>query len=241
MIQLCKADERYRRECRGQRVWFTYYSQDQTKPCADGFGSQEFLSERRLRPGERVAPHPCDEAEAINYVREGALTYTDSSGHSASIHAGEFQRGTVWHRPRQTEANASRSDSAHIFQISLRPSKAQRDRAPEQKRFTVAERRNTPCVVASQDGREGSLRIQQDALIISSLLGEGHHFVHELTLGRKAWLHLVHGEATLGDVGMTAGDGAGITAERAVSFTAQEETEILLVDVREELPRPLEG
>jgi redox-sensitive bicupin YhaK (pirin superfamily) len=80
----------------------------------------------------------------------------------------------------------------------------------------------------------GSLRIDQDALIFSSILDCGHHLVHELCEGRRAWLHLVHGRGTLSEHELATGDGAGITTARAVSFTAQEETEILLVDVCEE-------
>ena len=74
----------------------------------------------------------------------------------------------------------------------------------------------------------------------SALLDPGQHVVHELLPGRSAWLHLVQGEVTLGDVVLTTGDSAGVTAERAVSLTAQEETEILLLDLGEQLPRSLE-
>ena len=69
----------------------------------------------------------------------------------------------------------------------------------------------------------------------SALLEPGQHVVHELSQGRIAWLHLVEGEATLGDIVLTTGDGAGVTAGRAVSLTAQSETEILLLDLGEEL------
>jgi redox-sensitive bicupin YhaK (pirin superfamily) len=69
----------------------------------------------------------------------------------------------------------------------------------------------------------------------SALLEPGQHVVHELSQGRIAWLHLVEGEATLGDIVLTTGDGAGVTGERAVSLTAQSETEILLLDLGEEL------
>ena len=79
--------------------------------------------------------------------------------------------------------------------------------------------------------------IQQDALMFSAVLEPGQHVVHELSGGRIAWLHLVEGEATLGDTILTTGDGVGVTAERAVSLTAQSETEILLVDLGEELSR----
>ena len=70
----------------------------------------------------------------------------------------------------------------------------------------------------------------------SAMLDPGQHVVHELSQGRRAWLHLVQGEVTIGDLVLTTGDGAGITAERAVSFTAREETEILLLDLGVERP-----
>jgi quercetin 2,3-dioxygenase len=62
--------------------------------------------------------------------------------------------------------------------------------------------------------------------------------VHELPPGRHAWLHLVRGEVTLGDIVLTSGDGAGLMGEPAVSFTASEGSEILLLDVAEQLSRP---
>ena len=68
------------------------------------------------------------------------------------------------------------------------------------------------------------------------MLGRGKHVVHELREGRSAWLHLVEGEVTLGDLVLSSGDGAGLTAERAVSLTAREETEILLIDLGAERP-----
>src|SRR6185295_16277227 len=103
--------------------------------------------------------------------------------------------------------------------------------------FSAADRRGGLCVVASPDARRGSLRVHEDALLYSALLSPGKHVVHELGEGRRAWLHVVDGKATLGDVVLSTGDGAGITAERAVSLTAREETEILLVDIGAARPR----
>ena len=107
------------------------------------------------------------------------------------------------------------------------------DREQEQKRFTAAQRRNLLCVVASPDGRKGSLRIHQDALVCSSILEPGHHLVHELEPGCCAWLHMVYGEAVLNDLVLTRGDGVGVAAEPSISITAQDNTEILLVDLHQ--------
>jgi redox-sensitive bicupin YhaK (pirin superfamily) len=95
----------------------------------------------------------------------------------------------------------------------------------------VAQRHNLPCVVASPDGRKGSLRIHQDVVICSSVLDPGHHFVHELPPGRSAWLHAVDGQATLNDIILSRGDGVGFTLEPSISLTAQENTEVLLVEL----------
>ena len=67
----------------------------------------------------------------------------------------------------------------------------------------------------------------------SALLEPGQHVVHELAPERAAWLHVVQGEVTLGDLVLSAGDGAGISTERAVSLTTRENSEILLFDVAE--------
>ena len=166
-------------------------------------------------------------------MREGALAYEDSKGRSVVICAGEFQRMTPGRGIRCSETNASRTDWAHVFQIGLQPSQGGFEPGHEQKRFSAAERRGTLCLVASPDARKGSLRVHQDVRVYSTLLDPGQHVVHELSDGRRAWLHVVDGDITLGDVVLGSGDGAGITRERAVSITAQERSEILLVDLGE--------
>jgi quercetin 2,3-dioxygenase len=241
MITLRRAKERHHDRRRKQEAWHTFYAADRADALADGFGTLEILNEDRLPPGAGVARHPHHDAEIITYVREGALAHEDSMGRSGVIHAGEFQRMTAGRGIRHSETNASRTDWAHVFQIWLRPSRAGLEPTNEQKRFSAAERRGVLCVVASPDARRGSLRIHQDALMYSAMLDPGQHVVHELSQGRGAWLHLVQGEVTMGDVVLCAGDGAGITAERAVSLTAREETEILLLDLGEQLPRSLKS
>jgi redox-sensitive bicupin YhaK (pirin superfamily) len=231
MISVRRAQAR-RHDRRHQRdVWRTFDPRDRTNPIAGGFGALELLDEDRLPPGSPIPQQPRGDAEIVTYVREGAVAYEDAMGCSGVIQAGEFQRLTAVQGRRHGEANASRTDWAHVLQIRLRPPEGRLESGREQKRFSAAERRGGLRVVASPDAQRGSLRLHQDARIYSALLEHGQHVVHELLPGRGAWLHLVRGELSLGDLVLTAGDGAAITAERAVSFTAREETEILLVDL----------
>ena len=237
MITLSRAQERHHERHRNQEVWLTFRAGRVGRSFAGGFGALWGLREERLRPRAGAPRHRHREVEMVTYVREGALAYQDSVDPSGVIHAGEFQCVTAGSGIRHRETNPSRTQWAHLFQIWLHPPQAGLEPRHEQKRFSAAERRGRLCVVASADAQRGSLRVHQDALMCSAVLDPGQHVVHELSEERMAWLHVVEGEVTLGDAVLTTGDGAGVTAERAVSLTAQSESEILLVDLGEELSR----
>jgi redox-sensitive bicupin YhaK (pirin superfamily) len=230
MITLRRAQERQYEQRRKQETWLTFYTQETAHPLANGFGSLETLKEGRFPPRGSLRVKG-QEAEIITYVREGTLAYQDSTGQLGLIQAGEFQRMTAGGAIRYSETNASSTDWAHVFQIHLRPAMAGLEPGHEQKRFSGAERSGILCVVASPDGRKGSLRVHQDALLHSAILRPGQHLIHELVPGRSAWLHVIQGRATLGTIPLEGGDGAGISDERAVSLTAHTETEILLLEL----------
>lgn len=121
-----------------------------------------------------------------------------------------------------------------MFQIRLQAAGLKLKTSQEQRRFSLAERRDNLRVIASPDARLGSLRLHVDALLCSAVLSSGQHVVHALGEERSAWLHVVQGEITLGNARLTTGDGAAVTSARSVSFTAVGEAELLLV----ELPGP---
>jgi redox-sensitive bicupin YhaK (pirin superfamily) len=231
MITLRRNTER-RHVQRGQQdIRLTFYPNERPGPPTDGFGLLAALNEMRLPPGAVLAHFPREEAEIVSYAYRGALAQEYSTGSSGVVHAGEFQRLTIGRGIRHKETNPSRTDWTHFFRISLHPSEVGLDCVHDHKRFATAQRHNVLCVVASPDGRKGSLRILQDAVIYSSVLDSGHHLIDELLPGRSAWLHVIRGEATLQELILTQGDGAGVTIEPSVSLTARENTEILLVDL----------
>jgi len=236
MITLRRDQDRHHARRRRHDVWLTFYPGQDADPMASGFRALEVLTENRVPPGAGVSPQPRRQAETVTYVHQGALAQQDSGGHSNLVRAGEFQRRSTSHSVHHSDRNASSSDWARIFRISLNPATIDFTDDQEQKRFSTAERRGVLCVVASPDGRRGSLRVQQDMIIHSAILDHGQHLTYELTTGRCAWLHVVLGEVEVGEVILTGGDGAGITGERAISLTARADTEILLLDLPEVIP-----
>jgi len=241
MITLLRNSQRLHVQQARQETWHSFYVQNCQDSLVDGFGFLSSFDELRLQPNASTEPRFEDEAEIVTYVYKGALSQEDTVGNSGVIHTGEFQRMSTGRRIRHKETSVSRTDNVHLFRMSLQPAQAGLDRGHEQRRFTEAQRHNLPCVVASPDGRKGSLRIHQDVLIFSAILDSGHHFVHELAPDRTVWLHAVCGEAILNDIVLTQGDGVGVMNEGSVSLTVQESTEILLVDLGPPNLPPWEG
>jgi quercetin 2,3-dioxygenase len=231
MVTVQRAMERQHQRSRTHETWLTFDPRDGSAPFAAGLGTLELLNEIRMAPGAAIPRNTRRDVELVTYVHEGCLAYEDSMGHSGVLQAGDFQRVTSGRSLHHSKMNMSRTDWAHFYQLWLRPSETELEPGFVQKRFSTAERQGRPCLVASPQGRTGSLILHADASISSALLDQGQHIVRELSNGRCAWLHVVQGEVTLGDVILASGDGAGIWEERAVSVRARTASEILLLDL----------
>ena len=238
MITVRRADTRHH-ERRGKRdIWCTFDPRNREDALADGFGALKIVCENRLPPSAGLPHRPRRADDIITYVREGAVAYTDSLGDSGVIQTGEFQHLTTVRATRHHEANASRAHWAHVFQIGFHAATVGLEAGREQKRFTAAQRSGGFCVVASPDARGQSLRIHQDVVMYSAILESGQHVVHELAPTRRAWVHVVAGQALLGPFILSDGDSAAVSTERAVSMTARDHTEVLLFDVGEQTRGP---
>lgn len=236
MVTVRRAEERRHERYGKLDVWHTFFAEQAPGSSADGVGCMRFLNEYRLQPGASIPREVFEESEIVTYVREGTLACEDGTGSSRIVLAGEFQRMTSRRFLPCRETNPSMKDCAKVFQLWLGPSQVELELSREQRRFSNAERRKGLCVFASLDARRQSLRLHQDVLMYSAILDSGQHVIHALTEGRSAWLHVVKGSVQLGDAVLRCGDGAGIANERAISFTAREETEVLLVDAADVAP-----
>lgn len=228
MITVRRHAERHRYRSRKQQAWHTFDRRE--APTADGFGVLRQFTDVVLLPGAVLSRGIRVDAEYITHVRIGALAYSDASGGSGLVSAGEFQCRVGARSVQHREANAS-SIPTHMIQMRL--AAAAPDQVPHQQvqRYSAAERSGALVAVASEDGRQGSLKLSQDVVIWSAIMASGLHLVHELLSGRSAWLHMVSGHASMGDMVLESGDGVGVSAERAVSITAGEDSEILLIDL----------
>lgn len=225
-LRLAQALPPNRAEQSGARLEFNAGAP--AEPLPRGFGGLAFFDEERLAPRDRVL-RAHRRVELLTYVRQGVIAWRAVRARGV-LEAGEFLLRSPEHEARYHEANPSRRDWAQLFHIGFRPAVALRT-GLVQRRITVAERRGRLHLVASPGGWGSSLRLASDALVYSSLLDPGVHAVHALEPGRAAWLQVVEGAVRLDGAVLVAGDGAGVWSEPAVSFTALEPAEVLLLDL----------
>jgi redox-sensitive bicupin YhaK (pirin superfamily) len=145
---------------------------------------------------------------------------------------GEVQRMSAGTGVRHSEFNASKGEETHFLQIWIEP--RTRGIAPsyEQKRFDDAQRRGRLRLVASPEGRDGSLTINADAtLAIGQFDGPGEQARHELAPGRRAYVHVVRGAIDVNGTRLSAGDAAQVELDSAVTLERGDNAEVLLFDL----------
>src|SRR5215467_4756747 len=178
-----------------------------------GFRSLRVINEDFVAPASGFPTHPHRDMEIITYVLDGKLEHKDSLGTGSIIQPGDGQRMSAGRGIRHSEFNPSETDPVHLLQIWILPEKQGLQPSYEQKSFPESEKRGKLRVIASNDGREGSVKINQDAQLYVSLLSPGQEVTHELGQGRYAWLQVAKGAIELNGKALGQGDGAAISDE----------------------------
>jgi quercetin 2,3-dioxygenase len=204
---------------------------DYYDPAHMGFRQLRVINEDKVAAGQGFGRHPHRDMEIISYVISGALGHKDSMGNGSVIRPGEVQRMSAGTGVTHSEMNPDPQNPVHFLQIWLLPER--RGIAPgyEQKAFTDEDKRGKLRLVASRDGRAGSVTVHTDASLYISLLESGQRVTHSLAEGCHAWLQVVRGAIELNGTKLRAGDGASVSDERALEVSARELSEILLFDL----------
>jgi redox-sensitive bicupin YhaK (pirin superfamily) len=212
-------------------MWMSFDEGNSANPFHRGFRALGSLNEIRLLPGTKMLLPSKECHESITYVREGGLMVRHQPRREELLGPGFCQRGSTPRLKVRGASGKSPFQGAHIFVSSITPHREIEVSSLEHRHYPFSDRRGTLRLIASPDPDGASLRLQQDVRIYSSILDRGHHVVHELSPGRGVWLHVVAGKILLIDQNLRTGDGASLDDESAVSFTAQEPSEILLFDL----------
>jgi len=209
----------------------TFSFADYRDPRFMGFRSLRVVNEDRVAPGQGFGTHPHRDMEIVTYVLEGGLSHRDSMGNGSTIRPGDVQRMSAGTGVTHSEFNASRHEPVHFLQIWILPARAGLAPGYEQTRFKDLETRGRLRLVASPDGADGSVTVNQDARIYATRLRAGEEVVHRLAPGRHAWVQVARGAVDLSGRPLSAGDGAALSDEPEVVLRGVEEAEVLVFDL----------
>jgi redox-sensitive bicupin YhaK (pirin superfamily) len=203
-----------------------YYDPDQTE-----FGVLRVINEDRVAPEEGFGTHGHRDMEIVSYVLEGQLGHRDSMGNGSVIVPGDVQRMSAGTGVLHSEMNPSSSEPVHFLQIWIRPEAVGIAPSYEQKHFAAQEKRGLLRLVASQDGRDGSVRIHQDVRIYAGLFDGSERAALPLAANRRAYVHLARGTLKVNGVALSAGDGLKVTDVSALTLSNGEGAEVLVFDM----------
>jgi len=231
MMQVRKAHERGH----FKEVWLNTYNTfsfgEYYDPQFMGFRSLRVINEDWVQAGGGFPTHPHRDMEIVTYILEGALEHKDSMGNGSAIRPGEVQRMTAGTGITHSEYNASKSDPVHLLQIWLLPEQRGLTPSYEQKTYPAEEKRGRMRLIASRDGRDGSVTIHQDADVYAALLS-GEEIVFPLRPQRHAWVQVARGTVSVNGRELGPGDAAAVSAEEQVRLGPGQDAEVLLFDLK---------
>lgn len=231
MLRVRKSEDRGHASHGWLDSYHSFSFADYHDPAHVHFSVLRVINEDRVVPGEGFPTHGHRDMEIVSYVLDGALEHKDSMGTGSVIRPGDVQRMSAGTGVRHSEFNASESEPVHFLQIWILPEKNSIEPSYEQKHFSPAELTGKLRLIASPNGREGSVTIHQDAFLYAAKLEGDTRVTHRLATGRRAYVHVVRGATVVNNAALSTGDGARLEHETIIELAADGSAEVLLFDL----------
>jgi len=231
MITIRRSNERGHFDHGWLNTYHTFSFDQYYDPRYMGFRNLRVINEDFVAAGRGFPKHGHRDMEIITYILEGALKHEDSMGSGSVIRPGDVQRMTAGTGVRHSEQNASDSERVHLLQIWILPHTVGLEPGYEQKAFSEEERRGQLRLIASEDGREGTVQVHQDVSLFASLLPAGQELEHAMDQQRYAWLQVARGAVDVNGERGDQGDGFVAIGESSLRIRAEADAELLLFDL----------
>src|SRR5438094_480364 len=231
MITVRKSEERGHFDLGWLDTYHTFSFDRYYDPAHMHFRSLRVINEDHVQPGQGFPTNSHRDMEIITYILSGALEHRDNMGNGSVIRPGDVQRMTAGTGVAHSEFNPSKTESVHLLQIWILPRARNLPPGYEQKFFSDEERRGRLRLIASPDGQDGSVKINQDARVYAGMPEVNQSAEHRQAEDRHAWIQVARGTLNLNGVELHQGDGAAVSNEPRLVIVAHDEAELLLFDL----------
>jgi redox-sensitive bicupin YhaK (pirin superfamily) len=230
MISLRKSSERGHADHGWLQSRHSFSFADYHDPRHMGVGNLRVINEDRIAPGTGFGTHGHRDMEIVSYVLEGALGHKDSMGHGAQIVPGDVQRMSAGRGVQHSEYNHAQA-TTHFLQIWLLPNERGIEPGYEQKHFAEAEKRGRLRLIASPEGRDGSVTIHADASLYAGLFDGDEAAELTLDMSRQAYVHLARGSLNVNGQALSAGDALSLRGEPLLQLREGLGAEVIVFDL----------
>jgi redox-sensitive bicupin YhaK (pirin superfamily) len=231
MITIRRSDERGHFDHGWLDTYHTFSFADYRDIKHVHFRALRVINEDRVAPGQGFGQHPHQDMEILTYVLSGALEHRDTLGNHGIIRPGELQYMAAGTGVEHSEFNPSSTEPVHLMQIWIIPERKGVTPHYEQRAFPALSASGALTLLASPDGTNGSIHINQDAFLWAAALSEGQEVEHAIAADRGAWIQVLRGSVELDGLTLDAGDGASVTDATQFAIRAAKDAEFLLFDL----------
>jgi redox-sensitive bicupin YhaK (pirin superfamily) len=231
MITLRKSSERGYADHGWLKSFHSFSFADYYNPERMGVGNLRVINEDRIAPGTGFGTHGHRDMEIVSYVLDGALGHKDSMGNGTEIVPGDVQRMSAGTGVQHSEFNHAKGQTTHFLQIWIIPDERGITPGYEQKHFDAASKRGKLALVASRDGREGSVTIHADAALRAGLFDGDERAELKLDPGRHTYVHVVRGNVQVNGHAAQAGDAVVLQREDLLKLEQGQDAEVLVFDL----------
>jgi redox-sensitive bicupin YhaK (pirin superfamily) len=231
VIEFRRSDERGLADHGWLKSFHTFSFADYYDAGHMGFGPLRVINEDRIAGGQGFGTHSHSDMEIISYVLDGELAHQDSLGNGSVIRPGDVQRMTAGTGVRHSEFNHLKDRVTHFLQIWIMPNRAGLDPGYEEKHFPTAERRGRLRLVASEDGRDGSVIVHQDTKLYGGMFDGQERALLPLDPGRLGYVHVARGNVHVNGKPLQIGDAAQLVNESTIELTEGTQAEVLVFDL----------
>ena len=204
---------------------------DYYDPAHVAFGALRVINEDRVQPGRGFGTHGHRDMEILSYVLSGALEHKDSLGTGSVIRPGDVQRMSAGTGVMHSEFNPSSTDETHFLQIWILPRFTGMRPGYEQKRFAEEEKRGRLALIASADGRDGSVTVHQDVSVYAGLFDDDESAELDVAAGRRTYVHVARGAVSVNGTPLKAGDALKASDIARITIENGEKSEVLVFDL----------
>jgi redox-sensitive bicupin YhaK (pirin superfamily) len=231
MLTVRKAEERGHANHGWLDSYHSFSFADYYDPAHMGYGPLRVINEDRVQAGSGFGTHGHRDMEIISYVLEGALGHKDSMGNGSSIVPGDVQRMSAGTGVQHSEYNHSKTGATHFLQIWIEPKITGIRPSYEQKHFPAPEKRGRLRLIASPDGREGSVSMNQNAFLYAGLFDGAERAELPLAAGRRGYVHIARGAIEVNGQRLNAGDALKLDGGTTIALQDGKSAEVLVFDL----------